>query len=98
MVGVNISFLRSLNIAQSNGGVLIIVERRQQSRLYADMDILHLRSVKTEIVPAQGANSDKFHLPLEDVDEHRQLVNPGFTKEFAPAVNPVVVRELTSIL
>lgn len=97
-VSVDISFLRGLDVVQGNGGVFVVIERRQKAGLYTDVQLLHLRSVEAEIVPAQRPDSDQFHLPLEYVDEHRQFVQPGFAKEFTPAVHPIVMRELSAIL
>ena len=98
VVGVNVSFLRCLDIVQGDRGLLVIVERWQQAGFDTDMQILHFRRIKAEIVPAQGTDADQLHLALEHVDEHRQFVEPGFAQELAPAVDAIVVRELSAIL
>ena len=51
-VSVDISFLRGLDIVQGDGGVLVVVKRWQQAGLHAYVERLHLRGVKTIIVPA----------------------------------------------
>ena len=98
MVGIYISFLRCLDIVQCDGGVFVVVKGWEQAGLDTDVQVLHCWRVQAEILSAQGAYSDKFHLALKYIDEHWKFVKPGFAKEFAPAVYPVIVRKFTTIL
>lgn len=98
VVGVDISFLRGLDIVQGDGGVFVVIKGRQQTGLYACVQVLHLGSVQAEVLPAQRSYSDQLHLSLEDIYEHRKLVQPGAAQELAPAVHAVVARELATVL
>lgn len=98
VVGVDISFLRSLDVVQGDWGVFVVVKWRQEAWLHAGVQGLHLGRVEAEIVTAEGAHSDQLHLSLEYIDEHRELVKPGPAQQFAPAVHAVVARELASFL
>ena len=62
------------------------------------MKLLHLRRIEAEILPAQGTHAHQFHLSLEDIDKHRELVQPAAPEAPAPEVHAVVVRELTAFL
>ena len=98
LVGVYISFLRGLDVFKGDGGVFVVVEGGQEPRLDADMQVLHLGRVKAEIMPAQRPYADELHLALEDVDEHRQLVEPELAEQPSPAVDAVVVGEFAAVL
>ena len=72
VVGVDISFLRCLDIFQGNGGVLVVIERRKQAGLDADVKVLHGRRVQTEVLPAQWPHAHKLHLPREAQQESEE--------------------------
>ena len=98
VVGFDISFLRGLDVFDGLGRSFVVVERGQEPRLHADVQFLHLRRVHAEVLPTQGPHAYELHLSLEDVDDHGQLVNPGFPEQAAPEVHPVVVGELSTLL
>ena len=98
VVGVDISFFRGLDIVQSNGRLLVVIEGRQESGFYADVEVLHLWGVQAEILPAQGSYSYQLHLALENVDEHGQFVKPSFAQKLSPTVYAVIVSELATVL
>ena len=76
VIGFDISLFRFLDLLQGLGGLLVVIERREESRLDADVQRLHLRRIELEIRSAERPHAHEFHLPLEDVDEHGQFVQP----------------------
>ena len=63
-----------LNLVDGLGHVGI--ERRQHPRLALDAQLLDLGAIKAEILLAQRTDTHEFHLTLENIDEHRKLINP----------------------
>ena len=98
MVGFDISSLGRLDILQGLGCFFVVVKRRQQARLHRNPQLLHLRRVHIEILAAEGTHAHELHLTLEEVDDHRQLIHPGFPEDPPPGVHPVVVGELPALL
>ena len=98
VVGFDIAALRGLHVFERDRGVLVVVEGRQEAGLDADVQLLHLGRVEAEILPAQRAHAHELHLALEDVDRHRELVQPAAAHQFAPEVDAVVVGEFATVL
>ena len=98
VIGFDIPFLGGLDVFQGLRGSFVIVERGQKPRLDADVQLLHLGCVQAEILPAQRTDTHQFHLPLENIDAHREFVQPGFPQHPPPYVHPVVIRELAALL
>ena len=98
VVGFDISSLRGLDVFDGLGRGLVIIERGQEPRLHTDVQFLHFRRVHAKILPAQGPYAHQFHLPLEDVDDHGQFVDPGLPEQATPEVHPIVVGELSALL
>lgn len=46
----------------------------------------------------QRAHAHELELPLEEIDEHREFVEPACAQQSAPLVDPVVVLELAAVL
>lgn len=98
MVGLDVSFFRGLDIVQCLGGLLVVVERREEPRFHAHVKVLHLRCVHPEILPAEGANTHELHLSLQEIDEHGQFIQPTLAELVPPIIDPVIVRELPAFL
>ena len=98
VVGIDIAFFGGLDIFQGLRRCLVVIERGQEPWLHADMQLLHLRRVHIEILTAQRADAHQFHLPLEDVDAHRKLVDPGFPEKASPEVHPVIIGKFPALL
>ena len=98
VVGLDVAALGGLDIVQGDGGLLVEIKGRQEAGLDTDVQLLHFGCIEAEIMAAQGAHADQFHLPLEDVDQHRELVQPGLSHEFTPEIDAVVVCELAAVL
>ena len=93
-IGLQITTLAVLDLLQ--GLWHVDIEWRQQSRLGLDSQLLQIFGIKVEILLAQRTNADQLHLPLQDIDKHRQLIKPGLAQETAPLRHAVVVAELTT--
>ena len=98
VVGFDISLFRGLDVLDGLRRFLIIIERRKQSWLHTDVKLLHFRSIHPEILPAERPDAHQFHLPFQDIDEHRKLIQPALTKQVPPMIHPVIVRELSALL
>ena len=98
VVGFDISFLGGLHVFQCLRRFLVIVEWGQESRFHADVQFLHFRGIQAEILPTERTYADQFHLALEDIDKHGQLVDPGFPEQTSPEIHPVVIGELATLL
>lgn len=98
VVGFDISLFRGLDVLQGFGCLLIVIERREQPRLHADMQFLHFRGVHPEILPAQRPHTHQFQLPLQDIDDHRQLVQPTAAQFAPPIIDPVIMGEFPAFL
>ena len=98
VIGFDISLFRFLNFFDGLGGLFVVVERGQEARFHADVQLLHLRGVQAEILSAQRPYAHEFHLAFEDVDEHGQLVQPSAAELVSPVVDTIVTRELTALL
>ena len=72
------------------------IERRQEAWLRFYPKFLYLFFVQIEILLTQRAHTYQFHLTLQDVDEHGQLVEPGLTQELSPLGDAIVVIELAT--
>ena len=98
LVGLDVAALGGLHVLERVRGLGLIVEGGQETRLDARMQRLHLGRVEAEIVAAEGPHADQLHLAFQDVDRHRELVQPAPAHQFAPEVDAVVVGELAAVL
>ena len=97
-VGLDIAPLRLLDAFERFGLLFLVVQRRQQPRLCAGAQLLQFGCVEAEKLARQGPYPYQFHLTFQHVDDHRQLVEPGFAQERTHGVHPVVVVELACLV
>ena len=98
VVGFDISLFRGLDLLQGLRRFLVVIERGKESRFHAGVQLLHLRGIQLEIRPAERPDADQFHLPLEDIDPHRQFIQPTAAKLAPPEIDTVIVREFSTLL
>ena len=93
-IGLKVTPLTVLNLVQSLRH--IDIKRRQQPRFGFNPKFLQISCIKIKILLTQGSHPDQFHLPLQNVNKHRQLIQPGLAEEPAPLRHAVVVAELAA--
>ena len=98
VVGLDISLFRCLNVFQGLGRFLVVIERGEQPRFHADVQFLHLLRIQAKVLPAERSYPHQFHLPLENVDSHRQFVQPAAAQLAPPEIDPIIVREFSALL
>ncbi len=98
VVGFDISLFRGLDVFDGLGGLFVVIERGQEARFHADVQLLHLRGIQAEILPAERTHAHEFHLSFEDVDEHREFIDPTTAEFVTPVIDTIVTRELAALL
>ena len=94
LIGLQITAFAFLDLVKAIRHVDI--ERGQKTRFGLGPKLLHFFGIEIEILLAQGAHAHQFHLPLKDIDEHGQLVQPSLAQEPAPLRHAIIVTELAT--
>ena len=74
----------------------IRIKRRKQYWLYLDSKLLQIFIIQAVILLAQRTDTNQFHLSLNQVENHRELVKPKLAKHSTPFRDTVVVGELAT--
>jgi len=97
-VCLDVSSFACLHVFDGLGADLLVVEWRKEARLYLDAQFLHFGSVESEVLQAQRPDAHELEVSLEEVDQHRELVEPAFAQDTAPVADAVVILELAAFL
>ena len=74
------------------------IEWRQQTRHMACTSFLQLLAIQREIVLRNRAHSHQFHIALNQIEQHWQLIHPTFAHPSSQGSHTYIVVEFTAFL